>query len=149
MEKYDYQIHLDFPKDRCLAEILPLYSHIFDVSDDKRFIERLRDKSRLLSVLAYHKDQLIGFKIGYELDRTTFYSWVGGIEKNFRRKGIARKLAIIQHEAIKDLGYTRVRTKSKNEFKPMMIFNLKNGFDIIGTEIGRKGETKIIFEKML
>jgi len=34
-----------------------------------------------------------------------------------------------------------------NTFKPMMILNLKNGFDIVNIYTNTKGQTKIVFEK--
>ncbi|MFT5215061.1 MAG: hypothetical protein ACI83H_000168 [Glaciecola sp.] len=36
-----------------------------------------------------------------------------------------------------------------NTYKPMMILNLKNGFDITKIYTNTKGQTKIIFEKDL
>ena len=36
-----------------------------------------------------------------------------------------------------------------NQYKPMMILNLKRGFDIVDIYTNTKGQTKIIFEKEL
>lgn len=36
-----------------------------------------------------------------------------------------------------------------NAYKPMMISNLKNGFNIINVHTNAKGQTKIVFEKLL
>ena len=50
---------------------------------------------------------------------------------------------------LKEKGYQRIRTKSMNRFKPMMILNLKNGFDIVQVYTNDSGQTKIVFEKDL
>jgi len=42
-----------------------------------------------------------------------------------------------------------MRTKSMNRFKPMMILNMKSGFDITNIYTNDVGQTKIIFEKDL
>jgi len=36
-----------------------------------------------------------------------------------------------------------------NSFKPMMILNLKNGFDIVSVYTNVTNQTKIVFEKEL
>jgi hypothetical protein len=46
-------------------------------------------------------------------------------------------------------GYKAVQTQTKNMWRSMLILNIKNGFDIIGTYTDNEGETKIIIEKML
>lgn len=78
---------------------------------------------------------------------TTFYSWVGGVKMTHRLNGIARQLALLQEQTVKQKGYTKIRTKSMNRFKPMMALNLKNGFDIVKVYTNSANQTKIIFEK--
>ena len=58
---------------------------------------RLRDKKYLIQV-AEENHQLLGFKIGYELDRDTFYSWLGGVIPSARKKGVAQKL--LEHQEV-------------------------------------------------
>lgn len=52
-----------------------------------------------------------------------------------------------QRRWLKENGYHKVRTKTKNKWRDMLILNLKNGFEIIGTYTDEKGEPKIILEK--
>jgi hypothetical protein len=54
-----------------------------------------------------------------------------------------------QHDWCIEKGYKIVQTKTTNFFKPMLILNIKNGFDI--TDVYRKsnGELKIVLEKDL
>ena len=72
-----------------------------------------------------------GFKVGYERDGY-FYSWMGGVLPEFRKLGIAKKLADRQEAWATEQGYSSVTFKTRNQHKGMLIFALKNGFDIIG-----------------
>ena len=94
--------------------------------------------------------KILGFKSGYEMDASTYYSWTGGVALEARKRGMATALMEAQQDWCKKRGYIRVQTKSKNKFKEMLILNLKNGFDIVDIEpLVAGGERKIIFEKVL
>jgi ribosomal protein S18 acetylase RimI-like enzyme len=84
-----------------------------------------------LLLVAYFGKQAIGFKVGYERDGY-FYSWLGGILPDFRRLHIAEKLARRQEDWARAQGYDSITFKTRNQHKGMLIFALKNGFDIIG-----------------
>ncbi len=137
------------PDENIYQELTKFYSSLFEDADLKFFKQRVLEHPQLCTVLAYQNDNLIGFKIGYPYSEDTFYSWIGGVLTQFRRQGIATNLAINQEEYAKTKGFTRLRTKSMNQYKPMMILNLKNGFDIINIYTNTKGQTKIVFEKVL
>ena len=132
-----------------LDHLVELYETIFDDADIVFFKKRMTEHPDLLSILVYNKEQLIGFKIGYRYDKDTFYSWIGGVKRSFRQNGIATVLAEMQEQNVKQRGYLKIRTKSMNRFKSMMVFNINNGFDIIQVYTNKKGQTKIIFEKSL
>ena len=108
----------------------------------------MNSAEKLFTVLAFSDDEIVGFKIGYWLDAVKFYSWVGGVKREFREQGIAQELMNRQHSWCRKNGFQIVQTKTKNCFKPMLILNIKNGFDVI--EVYReKDETKIVLEKEL
>ena len=130
-------------------QLLLLYNLLFDDANSEFFAERLNSKDDVIINLCYKDNILIGFKIGYRYNETTFYSWVGGVIEQERNKGIAKNLMLVQHQTAKEKGYQRIRTKSMNRFKPMMILNLKNGFDIVQVYTNDSGQTKIVFEKDL
>ncbi|WP_274474872.1 GNAT family N-acetyltransferase [Mangrovimonas aestuarii] len=136
------------PDEETLKAMIALSNIIFETNHTSPFIKRLSDKQDVFSVLAYEGNTPIGFKIGYRINQKTFYSWMGGILEAYRRKGIAKQLALHQEEWVKSRGYSVLRTKSMNRFKPMMIFNLKNGFDIVDSVTDDDG-FKVIFEKRL
>jgi len=138
-----------YPEDIFFEDIVNLYSEIFEDADVEFFKNRLKQKPDSLSVLAYSNNKIVGFKIGYPYNENTFYSWVGGVLLKFRRQGIASQLAKIQEAYAKENGFTKLRTKSMNTYKPMMILNHKNGFDITKFYTNTKGQAKLVFEKAL
>ena len=144
-----YCSFVEYPNAIVLKEIIDLYITIFKDADIKFFKERLKQKENTLCVLAHSGDTLIGFKIGYPYNETSFYSWIGGVKSSYRQQGIATQLAEMQEEYAKENGFIKLRTKSMNQYKSMMIFNLKNGFDITKFYTNTNGQTKIVFEKLL
>ena len=110
--------------------------------------ERLKNVPAIVLV-AYVDNIPAGFKVGYERGGY-FYSWMGAILPAYRRLGLARKLAEKQETWAKNKGYPHVTFKTRNRLKPMLIFALSRGFDII--EIQPKEtieEYRIILRKML
>jgi predicted GNAT superfamily acetyltransferase len=137
------------PEPTVISKLLELYTIIFSDADTAFFKQRISDHIDLFTILAFDNDELIVFKIGYPYKGTTFYSWIGGIHPNYRNQGIASKLAELQEVYAKTKGFEKLRTKSMNTYKPMMILNLKNGFDIKTMYTNGAGQTKIVFEKNL
>lgn len=148
-DQMQYSVIEGIPKQAQLEELLHLYATIFEDAQLKFFIERIETKTQLLCLIAYDQKTPVGFKIGYRYDETTFYSWVGGVLENYRKRGIAKTLASLQEKWAQENGFSKLRTKSMNRFKPMLILNLKNGFDIVQVYTNDSGQTKIIFEKAI
>lgn len=130
-----------------LEVLVNAYIIVFENVNADLFIKRIQIKEDVISIIAYKGEEILGFKIGYKYDETTFYSWVGGVLPNYRRKGIAKKLAEIQEKRVREKGYVKIRTKSMNCYKPMILMNVKNGFDIVEVYTNEKEQRKIIFEK--
>ena len=135
------------PKEENMNNLLKLYTAIFEDAIADFFKDRITSKEDVVSLIAYQNEIPVGFKIGYRYNENTFYSWVGGVLPKFRKQGIAKQLADKQEFITKEKGYTKLRTKSMNRFKPMLILNLKNGFDIVQLYTNEKGQQKIVFEK--
>lgn len=115
---------------------------------EQEYLERLKDKNALI-LIAEIDEQAVGFKIGYK-EKDYFYSWMGGIIPEFRNRGIATKLARQQEELVHKMGISKIRFKTQNKFKGMLIFALKNGYSIVGTVPFDGGEGfKILLEKEL
>ncbi|AZV64088.1 GNAT family N-acetyltransferase [Peribacillus frigoritolerans] len=130
-----------------LEGILELHKDIFGTSDD--LINKITSKPQLLVITAMDGKKVIGYKIGYAIDSNKFYSWLGGVETNFRKFGVASRLMEMQHQYLKENGYNVVQTKTMNKWRNMLVLNIKNGFDVIDTYTDEKGLHKIILEKKL
>jgi len=137
------------PEFLLVSKLVELYAQLFNDADIDFFKQRISEHPNVYTILAFDNDNLIGFKIGYPYNDSAFYSWIGGVQQDYRNKGIASKLAKLQEDYAQKEGFKKLRTKSMNIFKLMMILNLKNGFDITKIYTNTKGQTKIVFEKNL
>ncbi|MDK9737831.1 GNAT family N-acetyltransferase [Vibrio sp. D404a] len=90
---------------------------------------RLQGKKQLVLV-AEEQGQLLGFKIGYQLDEHTFYSWFGGVSPLARNKGVAQLQLDVQEQWVRDQGYKQLKVKSRNQFSSMLRLLLRNGYMI-------------------
>lgn len=89
--------------------------------------ERLAGKTSLILV-AEEAGVLLGFKMGYELDENTFYSWFGGVSSLARNKGVAQAQLDVQELWVKQQGYQQLKVKSRNQFPAMLRLLLRNGY---------------------
>lgn len=115
----------------------------------EKYKERLNGKPHL-ALAAFVDHKIVGFKIGYEWNKKTFYSWVGGVTPDYRKRGIAKQLADEMESACLEMGYTIIRMKTQNRFKAMLHFAIGNGFHL--TEVIQKEkpeQNRIILEKRL
>jgi len=110
---------------------------------------RLQDKQSLILVAKY-KGKLAGYKIGYKLTDTEFYSWLGGVSPDFRNLGIATKLREVQENWASNAGYSSISVKSMNRFPSMIHLLISSGYQINGYEDnGTVDNSKIKFVKIL
>ena len=120
--------------DETVEDLFELAGLVFsDPKPKDKFRKELESKFNISIFIAYEKEKAVGYKIGFERSKRIYYSWVGGIHPDYRKQGIAKKLMDLQHDHARKLGYEVVSTYSDNRYKPMMIFNLKSGFDICGS----------------
>ncbi|NVD08094.1 GNAT family N-acetyltransferase [Vibrio sp. JPW-9-11-11] len=111
---------------------------------------RLDGKVRYLVQVAQEGDNLLGFKIGYQLDAQTFYSWFGGVSPLARNKGVAQQLLDIQERWAREQGYNQLKVKSRNQFPSMLRLLLRNGYMIEKFEAKQPlDESRIHFIKPL
>ena len=143
----EYIIFNSIPDTEVLEGILELHKDIFGISDD--VINKMASKPQLLVIAAVDGKKVIGYKIGYEVNSHTFYSWLGGVDPDYRKNGIASMLMEKQHQYLRANGYSVVQTKTMNKWRSMLVLNIKNGFDVIDTYTDEKGLHKIRLEKTL
>lgn len=131
-----------------LSGVLALNSKVFQSATADTLREQLPRRTSLLVVVAFEADAVIGYKIGYEQNNRQFHSWLGGVDPEYRGRGIATQLMRLQHEWCFSHGYNTIRTHTTNKWRSMLLLNIRNGFDVIGT-VTEGGKTKIILEKTL
>ena len=106
-------------------------------------------RSQVLICLAFMNGELVGYKVGMEDGDGHFESCRGGVADHARRIGIAQGLMRLQHEWCAEQGFRSIRTSTTNNNAPMLILNLRNGFEVVGTEITRNQQLKVLQEKWL
>lgn len=135
--------------DREIAEMARLFQLSFGEAPGGDFAGRVREKHHPLALLAWESGGAVGYKLGYQRSRGVFYSWLGGVDPQARRSGVARALLRFQHSWLANNGYETVVTESTNRWKPMIALNLSEGFDIVGTYHEPDNTTKIVMRKLL
>ena len=53
-----------------------------------------------------------------------------------------------QHNWCRQNGYHTVRTQTYNQWRDMLVLNIKSGFDIVGTVQGTRGLVIVMEKKM-
>ena len=121
-------------REASLKEIFQVHQLIPEFSDKKGldfYTTRLANVL-YLALVAEWDGGLVGFKVGYQSDRTeTFYSWMGGVVPEFRKFGVATALADFQESWAMEKGFKDIFFKTRNRFPAMISFGLNRGFKII------------------
>lgn len=117
-------------------------------------IATLEDKIRHcpapLILIAKANQQLAGFKLGYSLSESKFYSWLGGVLPQYRRQRLAQALMDAQECYLIKQNFKSIHVKSMNKYRGMMTMLIANNYDIVGYEDnGTANTSKILFSKHL
>lgn len=136
-----------------LALLLTLLAEVFTNQTRSELANELayqQAKNTLVAGLFVDTDngQIIACKLGYECKPNQFYSWLGCVSPAYRGQGIAAELMRQQHDWCRQNGYHTVRTHTYNQWRSMLLLNIRMGFDIVGTVQGKRGLT-IVLEKKL
>ena len=105
-----------------IEEVLIIHQQISELNkplNKTEITEKLFGNSSLILIAEFDK-QLVGFKVGFAINATDFYSWIGGVVPKFRNRGIANKLRQYQEQWAFEQGFTTVNVKSMNQFPAMM-----------------------------
>ena len=115
-------------------ELEPLLDLNRAIFDEERLINRY-DHPDLIALMVTVDGIRAGFKVGYGKDDGVFFSAKGGILPVYRRIGLARKLLNSMMLKASELGYQTFRYDTlASKHKNMLIFGLKEGFDITAAE---------------
>ena len=146
-----YKMTDKLPAEPLQTALLDLLTQIFDNQSRPELLAELtyqQTHSGLHIWLAIADEQVVGCKLGYERNPGHYYSWLGGVRPDFRGRGIAAELMQRQHDWCRQHHYHTLRTHTYNQWRLMLILNLRFGFDIIGTVQGKHG-LMIVLEKKL
>lgn len=122
--------HSNIEEIHFLYSLLPEFSALHNRQD---LINRLNNKETC-ALVAYREEKPVGFKLGYALSDTTFYSWLGGVLPDYRRDGIAQVLLHTQENWALNHGYQHIEVKTRNSFPAMLIMLIKNGYQLTALE---------------
>lgn len=135
-----------------LSEVVTVVTEIdeFIVKENEQSLAQRLEGKRHLILVAEQQEQILGFKIGYELDSGTFYSWFGGVSPKARNLGLAQKLLDVQESWAIEQGYQQLKVKSRNQFPAMLRLLLRNNYLIESFEPYEPlSESRIHFVKQL
>lgn len=113
-----------------LYQALPEFAALHTLQDIR---QRLDGRVSLLQI-ALCNGRPAGFKIGYALSDSVFYSWLGGVLPAYRRRGIAQFLLHNQEEWALNHGYHRIEVKTRNAFPAMLMMLIKSGYQLVELE---------------
>ncbi len=113
-----------------LAEVVEVVAEIeeFIVKENEQTLSERLEGKRHLILVAELQGQILGFKIGYELDSDTFYSWFGGVSPKARKMGLAQTMLDEQEKWVISKGYQQLKVKSRNQFPAMLRLLLRNDY---------------------
>jgi GNAT superfamily N-acetyltransferase len=137
--------------DRVGMDALPTIRRLNQtVFGEARVINQL-DRRDLLMFLASVGGEPVGFKVGYGLTRTTFYSAKGGVLEPWRGRGVARALLHAMEEEVRRLGYARFAYDTFPNMHPgMTVLGLREGFEVTAAGYNATYQDyRIRFEKAL
>lgn len=136
-----------------ISEVVHLSKKVpefFQPYSEKTYEERLSETQHLI-LIAEMDGKPAGFKVGYQrYSHDIFYSWMGGVLNEYRRKGIATLLANEQEIWAKNQGHKKIIFKTRNRLTKMIHFGLNRGFMIVDLiKKDKVEEYRLVMEKTL
>lgn len=97
-----------------------------------QYQNRLKDKKYFI-LSAMGDNQLLGDAVSY-VDSDSLYLWIMGVDKNFRRQGIATKLLDHSEEIAKENSLKQVSAKVYDVSPEMKSFLVSRGYELLKIE---------------
>ena len=134
-----------------ISRIYPLYRQLPEfVSYQPQAELESRAGAGALALVCVCEGVDAGFKLGYPLNEKEFYSWIGGVLPEYRRKGLALELLRFQEDWVRKTGYRQIRVKSMNRYPAMLSMLIAQAYRIDGfSDGGSAMQHKIHFVKDL
>lgn len=125
-------------KESGLEDVLKVHIDEFkDSKIDRAFFEERYKNDDKVIIVAYYKEKPIGYIVGYDKfkdNKDSFYCWMAGVEKEYRRMGALTQLMNYQKKWAKDNGYKKLKIKTRNSRREMLYFLVNNGFNFTSVE---------------
>lgn len=123
----------------------------FDKPYDKAYFEERYEGKENLILIAYVDNHPAGYIVSYDINSDgSFYCWMAGVDPNFRRLGILKKLMEYLNDWAKSKGYKKITIKTRNNRREMLSFLVKAGFNF--TEVQAQPSVKdnrILLERII
>jgi GNAT superfamily N-acetyltransferase len=107
--------------------------------------EDLEGRRDVLVLIAHLEGNPVGFKVGYGDRPGVFYSKAGGVLRDYRRLGLARRMNDWMVGFARARGYRQISFNTFNHFRDMILFGLSSGFQPVAAE-WRAGEGVMSFK---
>ncbi|WNZ54937.1 GNAT family N-acetyltransferase [Microbulbifer sp. MKSA007] len=135
-----------------IEDVIQINSEIpeFDTKNSKDKIEQRLEGRLYLLLVASVGNKKVGYKIGYKVSETEFYSWSGAVRPDYRGRGIGKSLLELQERWVMNKGFQFISVKSMNRFPSMLHLLISHGYQVCGYENkGTPLQSKIIFIKKI
>jgi len=131
--------------------IVDLYNQVFTPPvDEDFFMRRFQAKHNVSLLVAELEQQPVGFVVGFEVNPTTYLSWLCGVIPDARRAGVATQLIQAQLAWANENDYQIIRFECQNQHRPMLHLAISEGYDVVGIRCETASMANIvIFEKDL
>jgi predicted GNAT superfamily acetyltransferase len=142
-----YSLH-QAPFDPALLDELTLLARAVFKEPTLDLAWRLSVMPHATAVLARAHGRLVGFKLGYAMTESKYYSWLGGVHLSARGNGVARHLMRHQHRWLQEMGCSQVETATDQGNVAMARVNLQEGFTVSGSR-SMPGRLQVLYLKLL
>lgn len=99
--------------DEVLATLIQICKSTILDFNEEIFLARFKNQKNMTVFCYYFEQELAGFRIGYELDETRYYSWLGVVLKNYQQLGVERALMQEQQDWAKTQNYQIILFEKK------------------------------------
>jgi predicted GNAT superfamily acetyltransferase len=152
MMSIEYRCFEGAPTGETLEWLVNINQEVFGFNERAEHLAHLFQNSQhVLVCMAFQEEEPVGFKVGFQEHQHPYYfeSWRGGVLEKARRQGIAMELMRLQHSWCKEKRFKVIKTTTNSNNVPMLITNLRSGFEIVGTFLHRQTKLKVLQEKRL
>ena len=131
-----------------IDELTSLSTLVFGQIESDYVAWRIQNMPKATAFISEVAGELVGYKLGYAMTQTRYYSWLGGVHPDYRQQGLASALMRKQHQWGAEAGYTMIETGTDQDNVAMAKVNLAHGFVVCGVRT-KPARTQILYSKEL